>query len=195
MHQRQPAPNVTEAPDVPGRRLSRAGHRIIAGTPEDMAGTIFGAILVLAVIAVGSSSRGLEPWLVAELAAGTTVVFWLAHVYAHALGESVELGRRIDWSELVAVARRQASIPLAAVAPVAALCLGGLGLLSGRAAVWLSMPLKGRRRVGTAFGRPGIALGPGSRLGASSGPFVVVSTWRPYLPGQSAVCRAAMNTR
>jgi hypothetical protein len=65
----------------------------------------------------------------------------IGHVYAHALGESVSLGRRLDWDELRTVARRQAAIPLAAVAPCAALCLGGLGLLSVRASVWLALGL------------------------------------------------------
>ena len=115
-------------------------HRIVAGTPEDMAGTIFGAILVLAVIASGSG-RGVEVWSLVELVVGTTLVFWLGHVYAHALGESVKLRRRIDWGEFATVARRQGAIPLAAVAPVVALCLGALGVLSERHAVWLALGL------------------------------------------------------
>ena len=116
-------------------------HRIVAGTPEDMAATVFGTIVVLAVIAAGSGGKGLGPWALVELVVGTTLVFWLGHVYAHALGESVKLGRRLDWREIGFVTRRQAAIPLAAVAPVMALGLGGLGVVSERGAVWLSLSL------------------------------------------------------
>lgn len=126
---------------MPRWRVSRLGHRLIAGTPADLAGMVFGAIVVLAVIAAGSTSGTLEPFRLALLAAATAIVLWIGHVYAHTLGESVTLGRRLDWDELKEVARRQAAIPLAAAAPCAALCLGGFGLLSTRGAVWLALGL------------------------------------------------------
>ena len=69
----------------------------------------------------------------------TVLVLWAAHVYAHALAESLEQGRRLDRAELGSVARRELSIPAAAVAPVAALALAGLGVLGDQTAVWLAL--------------------------------------------------------
>jgi hypothetical protein len=122
-------------------RLATLFHRIIAGAPEDMAGMVFGAIIVLAVISAGSQGGTPEPWRLAILAATTAVVLWIGHVYAHALSKAVALGRRLDWSAFSAVARRQAAIPAAAIAPCAALCLGGLGVLAVRSSVWLALAL------------------------------------------------------
>jgi hypothetical protein len=68
-------------------------------------------------------------------------VIWIAHVYAHGLAESIELGRRLDRPELAAIARRELWIPLAAVAPLAALALGALGIVRETRAVWLAMAL------------------------------------------------------
>ena len=67
------------------------------------------------------------------------LVLWAAHVYAHALAESLERRRRLDAAELGSVARRELSIPAAAVAPVAALVLAALGVLGTQAAVWLAL--------------------------------------------------------
>ena len=48
-------------------------------------------------------------------------------------------GRRLDRAELGSVARRELSIPAAAVAPVAALVLAALGVLGEQTAVWLAL--------------------------------------------------------
>jgi hypothetical protein len=66
------------------------------------------------------------------------LVLWIAHVYAHGLGESLQLGRRLDAAELGAVAGRELAIPLAAVAPTTILALGAVGLFRGSTAVWLA---------------------------------------------------------
>jgi len=71
----------------------------------------------------------------------TALVFWLAHVYSHGLGESVALGHRLDLAELRAIAHRELSILLAVVLPTLALVLGGLEVIGGRAAVWLALGL------------------------------------------------------
>jgi hypothetical protein len=67
------------------------------------------------------------------------VVLWLAHVYAHALGESVTRDRRLTVSELRHVARHEGAIVEAALVPCAALLLGAVGLVSTRAATWLAL--------------------------------------------------------
>jgi hypothetical protein len=69
----------------------------------------------------------------------TVLVLWTAHVYAHALAESLELRRRLDRAELGSVAQRELAIPAAAVAPVAALVLAALGVLGEQTAVWLAL--------------------------------------------------------
>jgi hypothetical protein len=69
----------------------------------------------------------------------TSVVFWLAHVYAHGLGGSVARDRRLTLAELRHVARHEAAIIEAALIPSAALLLGAFHLISTKAAVWLAL--------------------------------------------------------
>jgi hypothetical protein len=69
------------------------------------------------------------------------VVLWLAHVYSHSLGESLERERTVTRGEFAAIARREAAIPLAAVAPIAVLVLGALGFIEEAAAVWVALAI------------------------------------------------------
>jgi hypothetical protein len=85
----------------------------------------------------GSSSL----WELSAIVATSVLVIWVAHVYAHGLGESIDLGRRLDAGELGAIARRELAIPLAAVAPIAALALGALGFVRDTRAVWLALAI------------------------------------------------------
>ena len=92
----------------------------------------------MAALTAGSEgSSGL--WELSAIVATSVLVIWVAHVYAHGLGESIELGRRLDAAELGALARRELAIPLAAVAPIGALALGALGFVRDTRAVWLAM--------------------------------------------------------
>ena len=63
-------------------------------------------------------------------------MLWLAHVYSHALGESLQEERRLNAREFAAIARREYAVVLAAVPPVVVLALGAAGLLSASAAIW-----------------------------------------------------------
>ena len=69
----------------------------------------------------------------------TTIVLWLAHVYAQALGESVTRDRRLTLAELRHVARHEGAIVEAALVPTAVLLLGALGLISAKLATWLAL--------------------------------------------------------
>jgi hypothetical protein len=69
----------------------------------------------------------------------TSVVFWLAHVYAHGLGGSVARDRRLTLAELRLLARHEAAIIQAALIPSAVLLLGAFHLISTKAAVWLAL--------------------------------------------------------
>lgn len=104
-----------------------------------VAGSVYGTIVVMAVIAAGSRADDTNFWELAVFVAATVVALWVAHFYAHAFSETLEAKRRLSWDELGRVARREASIPLAAVAPVAALVLGGFEVIGERAAVRLAL--------------------------------------------------------
>src|SRR5436305_6539269 len=113
---------------------------LIAGTRQTIAGTVYGTIVVLSVVTAASTVEQ-DLWRLAVIAAATVVVYWIAHVYAHGLGESLKVGRRLTAPELAAIARRESSILLAAVLPVAAIVLGAVGLVSKRTAPWLGVGL------------------------------------------------------
>jgi len=108
---------------------------------ERLGGFVYGTIVVLSVVVAGARDYGHEPGRVAALAAITCVVFWLAHVYAHALGDTVAHEERLSRHRLWTIARREASIVEAAVPPVAALLLGTFGIVAGRTALWLAFVL------------------------------------------------------
>ena len=80
-------------------------------------------------------------WELGAIVATSVLVIWIAHVYSHGLGESIDRGRRLDAAELAAIARRELAIPLAAVAPIAALTLGALGFVRDTRAVWLALTI------------------------------------------------------
>jgi hypothetical protein len=105
---------------------------------ESLAGFVYGTIVVLSVVVGGARDYGHEPGHIAAVAAITCVVFWLAHVYAHALGASVSHDERLTRAELASIARREASIIEAAVPPIAALLLGTLGVFGKTTALWVA---------------------------------------------------------
>jgi hypothetical protein len=104
-----------------------------------IAGTIYGTIVVMAVIAAGSRGDDTDLWRLAVFVAATVLALWVAHLYAHALSDSLETQRRLSWVELGGLARREASVPLAAVAPVGALTLGALGVVGEQSAIRLAL--------------------------------------------------------
>jgi hypothetical protein len=114
-------------------------RRLLFGSPGGIAGTIYGTIVVMATVTAGSHGEETDAWRLAVVVAVTVLVLWVAHLYSHAIGESLEHRRRLDPAELGAVARRELAIPLAAVAPVAALVLAALDVLSEQTAVWVAL--------------------------------------------------------
>jgi hypothetical protein len=108
---------------------------------ERLGGFIYGTIIVLAVLVAGAKAYPHAAGRIAALVAITSIVFWLAHVYAHSLGQSVATDEHLSMSELRHIARREGSLVEAAVPPLAALMLGAFGLLSTRGAVWLAFSL------------------------------------------------------
>ena len=108
---------------------------------ERLGGFIYGTIVTLSVVVAGAKAYPGGPGHVAALAAVTCLVFWIAHVYAHALGHSAALGEHLSLAELRHIGRREWSIVEAAVPSIVALLLGGIGLLEPGTAVWLAVAL------------------------------------------------------
>ena len=74
------------------RRVLRT---MLLGSRWGIAGGVYGAVVVMGTITAGSAGRTKSAAELAVLAAVTVVVLWLAHVYAHSLGESLEQGRAV----------------------------------------------------------------------------------------------------
>jgi hypothetical protein len=130
---------------------------------ERLGGYIYGTIVVLATTVAGSRAYQHSLAHVAGLVFVTTVVFWLAHVYAHAIAESVAHDRHLSRTTLGEIARKESSIIEAAAVPIGALLLGHLGVLSDRVALWLA--------IGAGLGvlaATGLAFARAERLGRAA---------------------------
>jgi hypothetical protein len=108
---------------------------------ERLGGFVYGTIVVLSVIVTGVKAFPDTLWHVALLVAVTTVVFWLAHVYAHGIAFSLGHDEHLSLAELDHIGRREATIVGAGVPPEVALVLGAAGLLSMQVAIWLAFGL------------------------------------------------------
>jgi hypothetical protein len=117
--------------------LKRLKHFMV-GDRRTIAGTVYGTIIVMSVLAAGAKPYKHSLWRLGVLAGTSAVVLWLAHVYSHGLGESLNIGRRLTMAELGSVARREYAIVLAAVPPVIAVMLGAAGVVSQPVSLWLA---------------------------------------------------------
>ena len=108
---------------------------------ERLGGFIYGTIVMLAVLVAGAKAYPTAPGKIAALVAITSVVFWLAHVYAHSLAQSVARDEHLSLAEVRRIARHEGAIVEAALPSLGALMLGALGLISTRAAVWIAFGL------------------------------------------------------
>jgi hypothetical protein len=122
------------------RLFRRPGHgaRRRREEGERLGGYIYGEIVVLATIVAGAQAYEHGAGHIAVLVLATTGVFWLAHLYAHALADSIRRGQHLSWHELREMAGRESSIIEAAALPVLLLGLGSLGVFSVPVAVWLA---------------------------------------------------------
>jgi hypothetical protein len=111
--------------------------RLLVGGRRGIGGTVYGTVLALAALAAGTVEHLGTAKLAVEVAS-TAAVIWTAHVYSHGLGESIERGRRLRWSELSGVAVRELPILAAAAAPTFILVLGALGLVKETTDIWLA---------------------------------------------------------
>ena len=111
------------------------------GMGERLGGYVYGTIVVLAVIVAGVKAYPRDPGYVAVLVVVTTGVFWLAHVYSHALAHSVSRDEHLSFAELRNIGRHEAAIVEAAGLPLVPLLLGAVGILSASAAGWAAIGL------------------------------------------------------
>ena len=103
-----------------GLRVSspRTAKEVVLGMGGSIAGTVYGTIVVMAVIAAGSRGEDTNPWQLMTLVTATVLVLWVAHVYAHALSDSLVAGRRAGWS-CAGLRGAKASIPSPPLRPSA----------------------------------------------------------------------------
>jgi hypothetical protein len=115
--------------------------KFLFGDQRTIAGTVYGTIIVLSVLAAGGRAYQDHLGRLGAIAAGSCFVLWVAHVYSHGLGESLARGRRLTAGELGEIARRERSIVLAAILPVCAIALGAAGVLPSRFAYRLAFAI------------------------------------------------------
>jgi hypothetical protein len=104
-------------------------QRILLGSHVEISQIVYGSIIVLATLAASAALEH-SPWRLAAMVSAEVMVIWVAHVYSDGLHISTHLGGVLHRGELMAIARREAAIPQAAIGPVAALLLGAFGILS-----------------------------------------------------------------
>jgi len=123
------------------RQLARLGKLGPSVMGERLGGFIYGTIVVLSVLVAGSRAYPDDAGRIAVLVVVTSTVFWLAHVYAHGVADSIGREEHISLPDLRRMARREGAIVEATLPPVVALLLGAVGVLSTDAAVWLAFAL------------------------------------------------------
>ena len=112
-----------------------------ADIAERLGGFVYGTIVVLSVIVAGAKAYPDDTTRIAVLVVATTVVFWLAHAYAHALTHSVRTGEQLTIAEVRHIGRHEAALILAGLPSIAVLLLGSLDVLDADTAVWLALGL------------------------------------------------------
>ena len=111
--------------------------RLLVGGERGIGGSVYGTVLALAALTAGAAEH-LGTHELAVVVAATAGVIWIAHVYAHGLGESIERGNRLRWDELSSIAAREMPILAAAAAPTLILVLGAVGLVEESTDIWIA---------------------------------------------------------
>ena len=120
-------------------------------SPSDYAGAIYGSLLAASVVAgTGPGHQPPNPGQLIALLLATGVVFWLAHVYAHLVGEKSSRAL-VSLTEFRVCARREWPIVQAAVPPAAAVGIGVFLGLSDAGAAWLALAVAVGSQLGWAL--------------------------------------------
>jgi hypothetical protein len=121
--------------DSEGR--SRSVGSFVFGIEGRIASNVYGSVLVMATLAAASGDEP-NPWSLAVLVTSVVCAVWIAHLYAHALSESIERRHRVAVADVTRIAHRELGILVAAILPVSALLLGAAGLLREQTAIWVA---------------------------------------------------------
>src|SRR3954449_2654142 len=115
------------AEDVPAPEAKPAHHSAVAdvllGARRGIASTVYGTVVVMATLTAAYASVH-DPWRLAAIVAATAFVLWIAHLYSHALSESIAEDHRLTRGDLSGIARRELGILLAAGRPCGGRRLG-----------------------------------------------------------------------
>jgi hypothetical protein len=129
---------VTGEPESAPARPHHPIARLVFGVGSGIAGTVYGTVVVMATLTAAYATEK-DPWKLAVLVASTALVLWIAHLYAHALAESITKRRRLSREDVKFLAYRELGILLAGVPPVAALILGAVGVFAWDTSVWVAL--------------------------------------------------------
>jgi hypothetical protein len=105
----------------------------------NVAATIYGQILATTLVATLSEDGGISAGQLFLWFGVTMLVFWFAHLFAEAVAERVERDQPLEWSDVVAVARRERGEITSALPALAILGLGWAGVLTDEASVDLAI--------------------------------------------------------
>jgi hypothetical protein len=100
---------------------------------------IYGAVLTTAVIAALSEDPGAGPLELIGATTNTSLVFWLAHVFARYVGDRAGGRDTTEWHNVRELLLQELPMVGAAVLPVAVLGLAQLDLLSRDEAVTVAL--------------------------------------------------------
>jgi len=106
---------------------------------RNLAGAIYGTILATSVVAGLSEGGTVDKGPAALVVVTSSLVFWLAHVYAGVLGHHLQLGHGFSWSRVGAIARHEWPILASGIPPAIVLALGTIGLFERETAFWLAI--------------------------------------------------------
>jgi hypothetical protein len=106
---------------------------------RNLAGAIYGTILATSVVAGLSEGGSVDKGPAALVVITSSLVFWLAHVYAGVLGHHLRLGHGFSWSRVGAIARHEWPILASGIPPAIVLALGTIGLFERDTAFWLAI--------------------------------------------------------
>jgi hypothetical protein len=109
------------------------------GDTRAVARTIYGTILVTALVAGLSEDHGIDAWQILVSVTATLLVFWLAHVYAEILSQRLAAGRRLTRAEIGEAFDGELAMVLAGAPAALALGLSALGFYSTDTGVTLAI--------------------------------------------------------
>ena len=107
---------------------------------RELAGTIYGTIIVTALVGGFSEDETIDAWQLLIAVAATTFVFWAAHAYAEVLSKRLIAGR-LPWHEVRMALVAEAAIIRAGIPAAIALALAVVGVYSTETGAELAVAL------------------------------------------------------